>query len=301
MKNTLIARTFLALLLLAAGISPWFARPALASPGSAGITVTTGLDDNGSSCDSNSCTLRGAINLANNNGQTFNFISFAPNASTVFVTNGPLPAITALGTIINGSNNSPFPRIYGANGGTFFVDADYVGLVFLTIVNTTNGPDIEIDGGTNISIGHNYLGTAPGAPNCAYISLNQGTNGVRVKFNSAGNATTPVAYIYGNVISCHQDEGIYVGGATVKIGHDSSDVVRPNLIGLTPDGLHPAGNGNAGVIVLDWVFIAEDNLIEGNVISGNGREGIRVVGTENTTIVGNIIGLSAYPLTTTTP
>ena len=56
-----------------------------------------------------------------------------------------------------------------------------------------------------------------------------------------------------------------MGGATVKIGHDSSDVVRPNLIGLTPDGLHPAGNGAAGVIVEDWVWTAQDNLIEGNV------------------------------------
>src|SRR5439155_16912767 len=158
-----------------------------------------------------------------------------------------------------------------------------------------------IDGGTNISIGHNYLGTVAGAPNCAYVSLNQGTNGVRVRYNNAGNATTPVAYIYGNVISCHQDEGIFVGGATVKIGHDSSDVVRPNLVGLTPDGLHPAGNGAAGVIVEDWVWTAQDNLIEGNVISGNAREGIRIVGTENTTILGNIIGLNAFPLTTTTP
>ena len=286
---------------LVLGAWPWLVTRAHASPGGAGITVTTGLDDNGSTCDSNSCTLRGAINLANNNGQTFNIISFAPGASTVFVTNGPLPAISALGTIINGSSNSTFPRIYGANGGTFFINADYVGIVFLTIVNTSNGPDIEIDGGTNVSIGHNYLGTVAGAPNCAYVSLNQGTNGVRVRYNSAGNATTPVAYIYGNVISCHQDEGIFVGGATVKIGHDSSDVVRPNLIGLTPDGLHPAGNGAAGVIVIDWIYTAQDNLIEGNVISGNGREGIRVFGSDRTTIVGNVIGLSEFPLTMTTP
>ena len=292
-------RAGLALLLAAllVGAWPWLVTRAHASPSGVGINVTTGLDDNGSTCDSNSCTLRGAINLANNNGQTFNIISFAPSASSAFVTNGPLPAIT----IINGSYNSTFPRIYGANGGTFFINADYVGIVFLTIVNTSNGPDIEIDGGTNISIGHNYLGTVAGAPNCAYVSLNQGTNGVRVRYNNAGNATTPVAYIYGNVISCHQDEGIFVGGATVKIGHDSSDVVRPNLIGLTPDGLHPAGNGAAGVIVVDWIWTAQDSLIEGNVISGNVREGIRVVGTENTTIAGNIIGLTEFPLTTTTP
>lgn len=257
------------------------------------ITVTTGLDDDGLTCDSNSCSLRGAINKANANGQTFNTIVFAQTAGTVFVTNGSLPAITNPGLSINGSYNNTFPRIYGANGGTFFINADDVNIVFLTIVNTTNGPDIQISGGRNIAIGNNYLGTVAGAPNCAYVSPNQGTNGVRVMPNNAGNAATPVAYIYGNIIGCHQYEGIFAGGATVKIGHNRSDNVVRNLIGLADDGMHAAGNGYAGIAVMDWIYDASDNLIEGNAISGNGHEGIYVLGASDTQITSNIIGLSA--------
>ena len=57
------------------------AKHALAAPAFVTITVTTGLDDDGSTCDSNACTLRGAMNKANTNGQPFDVIVFAPTAS----------------------------------------------------------------------------------------------------------------------------------------------------------------------------------------------------------------------------
>ena len=289
-----ILRPFVSLaLVFALSVSLLPAKHALAAPAGVTITVTTGLDDDGSTCDSNACTLRGAINKANTNGQTFNVIVFAPSVSTVSVTNGPLPTITNTGLSINGSYNNTFPRINGANGGTFFINASYVTIVYLTIVNTQNGTDIQIDGGNNIAIGNNYLGTVANAPNCAYVSTNQGWNGVRVMPNNTGNATTPVAYIYGNVIACHQYEGILVRGATVKIGHDRSDQVVPNLIGVMDNGVSAGGNGWAGIAITDWVYSATDNLIEGNVISGNGYEGIYVFGTISTDIEGNIIGLNA--------
>lgn len=301
MRMQTIVRFISLLLVFTSSASPLLTARTLAAPSGVQITVTTGLDDDGTTCDSNSCTLRGAINKANTNGQTFNIIAFSNNASMVFVTKGPLPIITNMGLTINGSYNNTFPRIYGANGGTFFINADYVGLVFLTIVNTRNGPDIQINGGTNISIGNNYLGTVKGATSCADVSLNQGTAGVLVMPNNIGSASTPVAYIYGNVIACHQYEGIYVGGATVKIGHNSSDMIKPNYIGLMDDGIHAGGNGAAGVALVKLTYTPNDNLVDGNVISGNGREGIYVNGAKNTIISRNIIGINAFPLTTTTP
>jgi hypothetical protein len=293
MRMHTIVRLIALLLVFTASASSLLTARSLAAPSGVTITVTTGLDDDGSTCDSNACTLRGAINRANANSQALNKIVFASTASMVFVTNGPLPTITDPGLIIDGSYNNTFPRIYGANGGTFFINASYMTIVYLTIVNTQNGPDIQIDGGRDIAIGNNYLDTVANAPNCAYVSTNQGWNGVRVMPNNTGNSTTPVAYIYGNVIACHQYEGILVRGATVKIGHDRGDQVVPNLIGVMDNGVSAGGNGYAGIAITNSAYTPTDNLIEDNVISGNGHEGIYVFGTIGTQIEGNIIGLNA--------
>jgi hypothetical protein len=68
-------------LVFALSVSLLPAKHALAAPAFVTITVTTGLDDDGSTCDSNACTLRGAMNKANTNGQPFDVIVFAPTAS----------------------------------------------------------------------------------------------------------------------------------------------------------------------------------------------------------------------------
>ena len=73
-----------------------------------------------------------------------------------------------------------------------------------------------------------------------------------------------------------------------------------NYIGLAPNGLDPRPNSANGVrLNSEFAAISRSN-IEGNVVSGNGVDGIRLTGEESngpiifdTTIAGNTIGLNA--------
>ncbi|MEJ2628179.1 MAG: NosD domain-containing protein [bacterium] len=94
----------------------------------------------------------------------------------------------------------------------------------------------------------------------------------------------------GNVISGNLGYGIQIQSE----GTDSNTVVG-NIIGLDPSGTLARGNENDGVVIYNE---ASRNVIGGilpalrNIISGNGRHGIRVssLAGDSNRIVGNFIG-----------
>lgn len=91
----------------------------------------------------------------------------------------------------------------------------------------------------------------------------------------------------GNVISGNFGDGI-------EISDSSGTNVLGNLIGTTPGGDVDVGNGGHGVTIDS----APDNIIggtagaDGNVISGNGRDGVHISGglSSSNLVVGNHIG-----------
>ena len=72
--------------------------------------------------------------------------------------------------------------------------------------------------------------------------------------------------------------GVALGGAALDGADTSGNAVVANFIGLDATGGDTLGGGQVGVLVFDG---ARDNLVAGNVISGN-ASGIRLHGPGTT-------------------
>lgn len=83
-----------------------------------------------------------------------------------------------------------------------------------------------------------------------------------------------------NIISGNDNEGILI--------YSSDNIIRNNFIGINASGNTALGNMYEGIKLENGSFL---NVIEENVISGNGRDGLELVGSNNlTSIWGNLIG-----------
>lgn len=156
-------------------------------------------------------------------------------------------------------------------------------------ISGTGGVGIRIDGAaaTNNRIVGNYVGTEPtglsAAPN--------GSGGVLL-VNAPGNFVGGGALGEGNLISGNIGHGIQLQGAM-----STGNVIRGNVIGLNASLDAPLGNSRSGIWVLPSA--GENNTIgglvdspgigDGNIISGNTLEGIRL-SKSGQTVLGNVIG-----------
>jgi len=150
-----------------------------------------------------------------------------------------------------------------------------------------------LGGASGTEITGNFIGTDPtgmvAVPN---------RNGVA--YNAAANTILGAAGAGRNVISGNLEEGVYFAndGATPSTGN----IVQNNYIGVNASGDAALPNGYSGLVILN----SKDNVIggslpgEGNVISGNGMDGIYIPSTtlisDNNAIKGNKIGTSANGL-----
>lgn len=129
-----------------------------------------------------------------------------------------------------------------------------------------------------------------------------------VGLNSSGNAAVPngvngihasggVMYIgepgvYSrNIISGNAHNGIYFTGETAAYHR-----LQNNYIGTNPAGNAAIPNEWSGVLVMggaNHITIGGDNAGEGNLISGNTQDGVRIsgAGTDANQVIGNLIGL----------
>lgn len=145
--------------------------------------------------------------------------------------------------------------------------------------NSQNGVGISDEGHGNRVQG-NFIGTDI-TGNTALPNEQNGVSNLRGSDNLIGG-TEPGA---GNVISGNLENGV------LFYSYSDANRVQGNIIGLNARGTQALGNRGHGVLLS-----SDGNLVGGtvagapNLISGNGRSGVRSVSTGRNRIEGNFIG-----------
>ncbi len=163
---------------------------------------------------------------------------------------------------------------------------------------SSNTSGVSLSDATNVFFYSNYVGVdATGmVPNPNSFSGIYITNDLdNVRIGGAGEGE-------GNLISGNANDGIVVYEMDAGPGEDPVLFIQGNLIGTNVDGTAAVPNELMGILVgpqARRVLIGGTNEGEGNVISGNGVDGIRVgrrpnpTGTpDNIKVFGNRIGLA---------
>ncbi len=235
------------------------------------------------------------------------------SANGIFVTLGATATIggrtTAERNVIAGNNNNGIRIAVAASGGELpnaIVEGNYIGLGAdgTTIIgNFTNGVLIDTPGNqiggsaigarnvisgngvgvrintSNNIVQGNLIGTDAGG------TLDKGNNiGVFLATGSANSIGGTTAATR-NVISGNTNQGLSLLNAT-------GNLILNNFIGLNANGTGILPNGQDGIFMDNSTgnFIGNSTLT-GNVISGNGRNGIALVrGANNNFFQGNLIG-----------
>ena len=179
--------------------------------------------------------------------------------------------------------------------------------------NRLNGIDLAGSSSNTVvdnRIGTNAAGTSAIANGGDGIYITGGSRGneiggtafVDTVTGQANNPTgskgtvTPVFVVppLGNLISGNDGNGVVIDDGS------RGNVLNGNFIGTTASGNAALGNGRNGV----WIAGAPGNSLVGckfvnnpfvyyNVISGNGRNGLRVTNSNNVTVQGNFFGVGA--------
>jgi hypothetical protein len=146
------------------------------------------------------------------------------------------------------------------------------------------GSGIRFHAGDESVLHGNYLGLLPDGTTAL---ANQ--YGVIVH-ESANNMIGGTTALHRNVISGNTLAGVRIAGGIDHAGNR----VQGNYIGTNAGGTAALANGGHGVEVMAPAIIGGAAAGAGNLISGNGFNGIAVVGDDHeATIQGNIIGLDA--------
>lgn len=208
----------------------------------------------------------------------------------------------------NGANGTQvLGNIIGLNAmGTAALGNAKDGIHIEVVSNTTIGGAADnagniISGNGNFSNGSNEFGIY------AYNATNTQIFGNIIGLNAAGTAAIPnsedgihLEYSVGGVIGGTADgagnvvsgNGRY--GVMLRSYRDSGHLVQGNIVGLNAAGTTAVGNISHGIYILDVYNndIGGTSDGAGNVISGNGGDGINMESTDNV-VQGNIIGLNA--------
>jgi hypothetical protein len=264
--------------LLAAAVDPTFA---------ATFVVTSSADVGGG-------TLRGAIEVANQQ-PGLDRIHFAiVSGPQVIQPTAPLPTVTDTviidGTTQPGFAGSPLIVINGALAG-----ASANGLhisaasceVQAVVVNGFDGHGIVIEGFGDTFVDGCFIGT--NAAGSAAVA--NGGDGIQIK-DSVGN-------MIGRIVAFGARSNLISGNDVgVRILGDSYDNrVYSNFIGTDEAGLQAIGNSLAGVVVESGLNDIGDNTSfptwRSNVISGNAGDGVLVLPSLQSRVRGNLIGIGA--------
>jgi CSLREA domain-containing protein len=306
-KQLLKAALVLAMVL---SLLSWSSHPAQAAL----LTVNTTDDADDGTCNASHCSLREAIEAANNaagpDAIQFNIPPADPGCSGGVCTIQPgnaLPALTDDGTIIGGYSQpgatpatATTPAVLkieldGSKAGAWsrglrISSADNV--IAGLVINRfgADGIDIHGSGATGNAIVGSYIGTdAKGT-----VAQGNTWSGVGIRDGSQSNTIGGDTPARRNVISGNADYGVDISGSDTM-----SNTVSGNYIGTDVNGTAVLSNTRVGVFIRDG---AQNNTIggdrnagEGNVISGNEGPGVRISGSDtmSNTVSGNYIGTDA--------
>ncbi|MEJ7593995.1 MAG: DUF4347 domain-containing protein, partial [Planctomycetaceae bacterium] len=249
-------------------------------------TVTT-TDDSGAG------SLRQAILDANANAGTDTItFNIGSGVQTINLLSN-LPQIT--GTVIldattqSGYSNAPLIEINGASyaaaseyGFDLGENADN-SFIKGFVINRFSTYGIYLNGADNVTIAGNYIGT-----NAAGTASQANGTGIYILAASSGNVIGGSTSTERNVISGNTTNNITILGDT--------NVIKGNYVGTSASGLSgltsPTGSS---IRVTSGInnTIGGLNAGEGNVVTNGGTSGVNIAGGSNTSVLGNIIGMSA--------
>jgi CSLREA domain-containing protein len=254
------------------------------------FTVNSAGDGAPNGCTRASCTLREAILAANAfGGPALPRIEFNLSGATIISPTTSLPAIERNWTTVDGATQpgyagAPLVRIDGAllppGDAGLQVSASSATVSALSITNV-NGNGITLSGGSN-TVEKSFIGTDAGGELAGGNSTGIYVDGAN---NIVGGASGN-----GNVI---------VGGVWGVVAAGNNTLIQSNHIGVTQTA--HLGNNLDGIFVSGGATGATiGGAATGNIIAGNGRDGIRIVGptTGGVTVHGNTIGGPAEGSTT---
>ena len=237
---------------------------------------------NGTSGNTIGGTTTEAANVISGNGN--NGVTLAGTGTSGNVVLGNFIGTDITGSLGIGNVGAGLVIKGGASGNTVGgADAGYANVI------SFNGLDgVYISGsGTSDNV---VLGNLIGTDSTGASILGNGFDGVDIRGEATGNTVGGTATGAANVISGNSEYGVYIAGTGT-----SGNMVLGNLIGTDITGAYPLGNLGDGVRIVDG---ASGNTIGGttteaaNVISGNGNNGVTLVGTgtSNNVVLGNFIG-----------
>jgi titin len=147
-------------------------------------------------------------------------------------------------------------------------------------------PNPGTDGNTvsGNTIGTDVSGTA---------ALGNGSNGVKVAHGAKNNVIGGDTPEERNLISGNGENGVLIEGEGTE-----NNTVSGNYIGTDVNGTAALANGEHGVVIRESAqgnTIGGSNAGEGNLISGNTNDGVRIsgFGAEDNVVIGNHIGLDS--------
>jgi CSLREA domain-containing protein len=210
-------------LVLALALALW---PPLAHPTeAAAYTVNTTSDENDGSCSDDDCSLRDAMLLATNPGDTINFsISGCGGVCTIQPTKA-LPSLSSGGVTIDGYSQPGAAQATATTTATLLIEIDGTsagssshGFVVTSannvikglVINRFSWDGVSINGSgamTNTICG-NYIGTDAGGT----LDRGNGKCGVRIDSGAQDNTVGGDAAGERNVISGNDQSGVYISG-----------------------------------------------------------------------------------------
>jgi CSLREA domain-containing protein len=278
------------------------------------LTVNTIDDGDDGWCNEEHCSLREAINYANRHHGPDEISFDIPGAGPheILLSGDPLPWVTNDETVIDGSTEPDYagsPVVWIVNDGswgglTVSSERNTISALGITGFGGEAGAGLFIIGGfnsvaDNVLVGNgtgigiqsyrnnitgNYVGIMPdGTAMSNYIGISVRGNNNQIGLPGAGN------FISGN-----RHDGIHLHES------DLSSSIKGNLIGIDPSLTVAVPNGRHGIGVFGDANIGGLDSGAGNIIFGNGEDGIFVApDVLHVQIAGNIIAQNgAYGIDT---
>jgi parallel beta-helix repeat protein len=247
-----------------------------------------------------------AVDDASGNGVTVDSHSVTLNDNYI--------GLNLAGAAAGNGNNGVY--VSATSAGNFIgLNGSGASGVVANVISGNRGSGIALVGSSANTVVANRIGTnAAGTSAIANLSdgiwITQGARGNEIggtAFTDTGTGdannptgskgtVTPVFVVppLGNLISGNGGNGVMIGKGA------QGNALNGNFIGTTASGDGALGNAGNGV----WIDGAPGNSLVGckfvndpfvyyNVVSGNGRNGLRVTNSDNVTVQGNFFGVGA--------